>query len=85
MVVSGNTEVLQKTTVTRRVLKGAFCMRVALHRGTRRRLRPTDGALHMHLESQNMGRVNRFACVCVRLSARGSGEPCAMEENERVA
>ncbi|ROL51952.1 hypothetical protein DPX16_19471 [Anabarilius grahami] len=45
----------------------------------------TDEALHMHLELRNMERVNRFACVCVRLSARGSGEPCAMEENERVA
>lgn len=54
MVVSGNTEVLKRTTVTHRVLKGAFCMRVALHRGTHRRLRPTDGALRMHLESQNM-------------------------------
>lgn len=39
MVVSGNTEVLKKTTITRRVLKGAFCMRVALLKGTHRRLR----------------------------------------------
>lgn len=35
--------------------------------------------------TSSMGRVNRFACVCVHLSARGSGEPCVMEENERVA
>lgn len=85
------TQKFLKRSVTRRVSEGAFFVCVWLYAEgladvyVRVRHTATDEALHMHLESRNMERVNRFACVCVRLSARGSGEPCAMEENERVA